>query len=149
MQINPKFPLSEIFIYLSAIICFFINLFPSIGSFSSCKVSEAYLSDGKESACNAGNPGSTPGSVRPLEKGMATHSIIPAWKIPCTEEPGYSPWGCKESDMTEWLTLSLHFHGFSEHLVIPFVNVSFKIRNSTCQTIFHMCSFLIWKAVII
>ena len=22
---------------------------------------------------------------------------------------GYSPWGCKESDMTEQLTLSLHF----------------------------------------
>ena len=24
----------------------------------------------------------------PLEKEMATHSIIPAWKIPWTEEPG-------------------------------------------------------------
>ena len=24
----------------------------------------------------------------PLEKGMATHSIILAWKIPRTEEPG-------------------------------------------------------------
>jgi len=24
----------------------------------------------------------------PLEKGMATHSIILAWKIPWTEEPG-------------------------------------------------------------
>ena len=24
----------------------------------------------------------------PLEKGMATHSSIPAWKIPWTEEPG-------------------------------------------------------------
>ena len=45
----------------------------------------------------------------PLEKGMATHSSIPAWKIPWTEEPGsYSPWGGKESDTTERLTLS-HF----------------------------------------
>ena len=24
----------------------------------------------------------------PLEKGMATHSSIPAWKIPWTDEPG-------------------------------------------------------------
>ena len=34
---------------------------------------------------------------------MATHSNILAWRIPWAEEPGglYSPWGCKESDMTE------------------------------------------------
>ena len=24
----------------------------------------------------------------PLEKGMATHSSIPAWRVPWTEEPG-------------------------------------------------------------
>ena len=37
-----------------------------------------------------------------LEKGMATHSSIPAWEIPWTEEHGsYSPWGCQELDMTE------------------------------------------------
>ena len=37
-----------------------------------------------------------------LEKRMAAHSIILAWRIPWTEEPGgYSPWGHKESDMTE------------------------------------------------
>ena len=35
---------------------------------------------------------------------MATHSSIFAWEIPWTEEPGgYSPWGCKELDMTEQL----------------------------------------------
>ena len=37
----------------------------------------------------------------PLEKEMATHSSILAWRIPWTEEPGYSPWGRKELDMTE------------------------------------------------
>ena len=37
-----------------------------------------------------------------LEKGMATHSSVLAWRIPWTEEPGdYSPWGCKELDMAE------------------------------------------------
>ena len=30
----------------------------------------------------------------PLEKGVATHSSILAWRIPWTEEPvDYSPWG--------------------------------------------------------
>ena len=45
----------------------------------------------------------------PLEKGMATHSSILAWRIPWTEEPGrlHSPWGCKQLDMTGQLTLSL------------------------------------------
>ena len=43
----------------------------------------------------------------PLEKGMATHSSILAWRLSWTEEPGgscCSPWGCKESEMIEWLT---------------------------------------------
>ena len=39
-----------------------------------------------------------------LEKEMATHSSILAWRIPWTEEPsGYSPRGRKESDTTERL----------------------------------------------
>ena len=48
-------------------------------------------SDGKESAYKAGDLGSIPGSLDPedsLEKGMATHSSILAWKIPRTEESG-------------------------------------------------------------
>ena len=44
-------------------------------------------SDGKESACNAGDLGLTPGSEKSLEKGMETHSSILAWIIPWTEEP--------------------------------------------------------------
>ena len=39
-------------------------------------------SDGKESVCNAGDLGSNPGFKDPLEKGMATHSRILAWRIP-------------------------------------------------------------------
>ena len=45
-------------------------------------------SDSKESACTAGDPGSIPGSGRSLEKRMATHSSILAWRIPWTEETG-------------------------------------------------------------
>ena len=48
-----------------------------------------YSSDGKESACNAGDTGdSIPGLEDPLEEGMATLSRILAWRIPWTEEPG-------------------------------------------------------------
>ena len=45
-------------------------------------------SDGKASARNVGDPGSIPGSGRSLEKEMATHSSILAWRIPWMEEPG-------------------------------------------------------------
>ena len=32
----------------------------------------------------------------PLENGMATHSSILAWRIPCPRSlAGYSPWGCR------------------------------------------------------
>ena len=42
----------------------------------------------KESACNERELGTIPGEEDPLEKGMATHSSILAWRIPWTEEPG-------------------------------------------------------------
>ena len=45
-------------------------------------------SDSKESACNAEDKGSIPGSGRSPGGGMATHSSILAWRIPWTEEPG-------------------------------------------------------------
>ena len=61
----------------------------------------------------------------PLEKEIATHCSILAWKIPWMEEPGslpagYShgrlPCGLKESDMTEWLHFFLSMlHDISFH----------------------------------
>ena len=39
-------------------------------------------SDCKESACNAGDLGWSLGWEDPLEKGMATHSSVPAWRNP-------------------------------------------------------------------
>ena len=44
-------------------------------------------SDGEESPRNTGDLCSVLGSGRYLEKGMATHSRILAWRIPWTEEP--------------------------------------------------------------
>ena len=45
-------------------------------------------SDSKESACSAGDPDSIPGSGRSLEKEMATHCSVLAWRIAWTVEPG-------------------------------------------------------------
>ena len=50
-------------------------------------------SDGKESACNVGDPGSSLCQEDPLEKEIATLSSILAWKI--------GQWASKESDTTE------------------------------------------------
>ena len=41
-----------------------------------------------ESACHAGDLDLIPESGRSLEKDMATHSNILAWKIPWTKKPG-------------------------------------------------------------
>ena len=45
-------------------------------------------SDGKESTGSAGDLGLILGWEDPLEKGMATHSSILAWRIPWTEDAG-------------------------------------------------------------
>ena len=43
---------------------------------------------GKESPGNAGDTGLILGLEDRLEKGMATHSSLLAWRIPWSEEPG-------------------------------------------------------------
>ena len=104
---------------------------------------KADSSAGKESACNAGDPGSIPGLGRSAGEGIGYPLQYPwaslvaqlvknvpalqetwvrslGWENPWRRErlptpvfwPGefrglYSPWGCKESDATEHLSLSL------------------------------------------
>ena len=48
-----------------------------------------------------------------LEKEMATHSSILAWKIAWTQDPmmGYSPWGWKQLDTIEHVCTDPHFTG--------------------------------------
>ena len=56
----------------------------------------------KNPPTNVRNVGSVPGLGSPLEKEMATHSSILAWKIPWTEGlVDYGPWGPREVDMAE------------------------------------------------
>ena len=61
-------------------------------------------SDGKVSAYSAGDPGSIPGLGRsPGERNGNTHSpvFLPGKSHERRSLVGYSPGGCKESDMTE------------------------------------------------
>ena len=56
------------------------------------------------SVCNVGVLVRSLGREDPLEKEMATHSSILAWKAPWTEEPGgLQSTGRKELDTTELL----------------------------------------------
>ena len=57
-------------------------------------------SAGKESACNARDPGSILGWEDPPEKGMATH-LLPG-ESPWTEEPG----GLQSMRLQSWTQLS-------------------------------------------
>ena len=51
---------------------------------------------------------------------MATHSSILAWRIPRARSlVGYSPWGCKELDMTEGLSTA-HVGGRLIHVLCAY-----------------------------
>ena len=100
-------------------------------------------SDGKESACNAGDLGSIPGLGR-YSGGGHGNSL----QYSCLENPhgqsclaGYGPGDGKESDMTEWLSITQHGPEssssvwennfsplyFSGHFTILFVSKFFKV----------------------
>ena len=67
-------------------------------------------SDGKESACNAGDLGSIPGGWEEWRmEWPLTPVFLPGEFHGQRSLVGYSPWGCKVLDTTERLTLSL-FH---------------------------------------
>ena len=89
-----------------------IKLSTSVGSSkkqeSSKKTSTSALdfpggSDSKVSAYNAGNPGSIPGSGRSPGEGNGNPLQYSCLEHPHRQRslPGFSSWGCKESDMTE------------------------------------------------
>ena len=66
-------------------------------------------SDGKESACNAGDPGSIPGSgkIPWRREWLLTPIFLPGEFHGQRSLAGYSPWCCKESDTTKRLQLLL------------------------------------------
>ena len=100
-------------------------------------------SDGKESACSAGDLGSITGLGRSPGEYMATHSSILAWRIPMDRgawgQGGYSPWHHKKLDMTE--QLSTRTPGTTEKpktLMVP----SFKLFYSSFYCDFSLYIFI-------
>ena len=53
----------------------------------------------------------------PLEKGMATHSSMLAWRIPWTEEPG----GLQSDGSQSQTQLNMHAHKYITVLVVIIV----------------------------
>ena len=78
-----------------------------------------------------------------LEKGTATHSNTFAWRISWTQA-SYSPWGCKESDMSVQLTLSLSIFNTQknvEHFHFKSAQLSRGLKSFQIKTIFvNYCS---------
>ena len=73
----------------------------------------------------------------PLEKEMAVHSNILAWKIPWARSlVGCCPWGHKESDTTEWL----HFHFHTKLINIHGHTVVMETTEELQCDIYVLCS---------
>ena len=65
------------------------------------------------------------GGEDPLEKGMATHSSILAWRIPWTEEPG----GLQSTGSQSWTQLT-DFHTFRKTNKDLLYNTENSTQNS-------------------
>ena len=85
------------------------SIFISLGCVSRSGIAGSFPggSDGKESACNVGDLGSVPGlgSFPWRREWQPTPVFLYGEFHGLRSLVGYSPWGCKESDTTEWLTL--------------------------------------------
>ena len=100
-------------------------------------------SDGKVSACNAGDQVWSLGQEYRLEKKMATHSSIFSWKIPWMEKPGRLQSSGSQSVRQDWVTSlnNIKFWSwgwqmtvaFTDALFIDFIVVTEQWQNSTSQ----------------
>ena len=88
-------------------------------------------SDGKESTCNVGDLGSIPGLGRSPGGG---HGY--PLQYSCLENPhgqrslvGYSPWGCKELDTTEQLSVHTHIGDCTRYLGITYSRIKSEKTN--------------------
>ena len=95
-------------------------------------------SDGKESACKAGDL-ETPLSGRALEEEMAAHSRILAWRIPWTEETG----------RLQALGLQRVWHGWATNTTHYFLKIlcSKATNHTITQMKTYTVLFLVCKAL--
>ena len=88
------------------------------------------------------------GQEDPLEKGMATHSSILAWRIHGQKSlEGHSLWGLKESDTTERLT---HTHTHTQTIPVSCAGGIFPAkfdREVTGHAQYTFPQTLLWSAL--
>ena len=92
-------------------------------------------SAGKEYACNVGDLGLIPGLGRSPGEGKDYRLQYPGLE----NSMDYSPWYCKESDMTE--RLSLHYKGREPHFVHHCLSGTWHTTYLECNTYFLLLFF--------
>ena len=94
-------------------------------------------SDGKESSCSAGHRGSIPGSGRSWKREkLATPIFLPGNSHGQRSLMGYSPWGRKESDMSEQLTHTYYYPDPEGCWHFSFLNFLLKLFFKRCLNIY-------------
>ena len=82
----------------------------------------------------------------PLEKEMATHSSIPAWRIPWTEElVGYSPWGRRVGhDLA--ISLLLWTARRSNQSILKEINPEYSLEGLMLKLKLWYFGHVMWRA---
>ena len=79
------------------------------------------------------------GQEDPLEKEMATHSSILSGKSHGQRSPvGYSPWGLKESDVTELLSMRgarAHTHTHTHTHILTIARIQWLLYPCNCKNV--------------
>ena len=90
---------------------------------------------GKESACNEGDVVQSRGWEDPLEKGMATHSSILAWRIPWTEKPGELQFMGLQRVRHDWATNTFTFLDVKEIEYLFLICISRKFLSQVSKSL--------------
>ena len=127
-------------IELMAKMIFFATIFSSFYSLPRWELGFPGGSDGKASACNAGDLSSISGLGRSPGGGHGNPC-----QYSCLENPhgrrslvGYSPWGCKELDLTERLSTAQDRGPLLAHITLCSVVVSVQF-SSVAQSYPTLC----------
>ena len=102
-----------------------------------------------KNACNAGDLGLIPGvgKIPGGREWLCTPAFLLGEFHGQTSLAGYSPWGRKDSDMTEWLTFPLFRHielDVCENRAIKFSRLIFRLKEPMFFVKFSQSTF-IWK----
>ena len=96
--------------------------------------------DGKTSACNAGDPRSILRLGKSPGEGIGSPLQYSCLKNGQRSLAGYSPWSCKESYTSEWLTFSVQFFKLY-NMINPFKVNLVQSQYYTTTTIYPVSKY--------